>query len=564
MRRSHTTPLVLLAALSLIASACGGSAVATPGATTTGTPQATATGAGSTATPGATGGATTAPAETATPAPPTGAVIRAINVEPTQGFDPNIAAADASRIPMSFMFDNLVDYDEQGDLTGAIAESWEPSNENKTWTFKLRQGAKFSDGSEITADDVKWSIDRMRQGEIMKGLLSNVTDVSIKDPSTIVVTLSAPSRALPLALSRHGSAAILSRKAVEGNPDYFAKPTATSGPYVLTELVPKSHAMFEANRNYWRAGYPRNAGIRYTFSEDQNAWAAAVESGSVDVANVGYADAQRLKQGGTIPVEQADLLTPLFWGWNVAKPPFDDKRVRQAVAYAVDRQGRIDACWFGTGAVTYGNILRPWDPYYTEINRYQTASREEALQKAGELLDQAGWTMGADGIRAKGGEKFSLKVPYEGNWPAAECNTLLLQSTLKPLGIDIQPEKYDPAPFWGDVTADKFTMYHGGAGATGAEDLYLNWFRSGGALTPLTTHLENKEIDAKIDAAVSAPDEATAKAAFRELEEWQAEELPMLVTGFQWPQVAMNPKLQGYYSRPDGSLKWLLNATLAE
>lgn len=486
-----------------------------------------------------------------------------ISVEPTQGFDPNIAAADASRNVMALMFDNLVDYDQSGKLVGAIAESWDVSADVKTYTFHLRQ-AKFSDGSLITAEDVKWSIDRMRAGEIMKGLLSNVASVTVQDHATVVVALSAPTRALPIALSRAGSAAILSKATVDGNADYFAKPTVTSGPYTMTELIPKDHATLAANPNYWKSGDPKNAGVAYTFSEDQNAWAAAIESGSEDTAFIGYADAQRLKAAGSIPVQQSDLLTPLFWGWNTAKAPFNDKKVRQAVAYAVDRQGRIDACWFGTGAVTYGNTLRPWDPNYIEINTYQTASREEAMAKAGTLLDEAGWTMGADGIRAKDGEKFSLKVPYEGNWPAAECNTLLLQSTLKPLGIDIQPDKYDPAPFWGDVAADKFVMYHGGAGATGAEDLYLNWFRTGGALTALTTHLKDPEIDKKIDAAVAAPDEASAKAAFAELEQWQADELPMLVTGYQWPQVALSPKLSGYYSRPDGYVKWIVNATVSE
>lgn len=548
-RSSATRPLALVAAIALLASACG------QGATPTGAPTA-ATG---TDTLGAT------PAAIPTAGAPTGSrVIRVISVEPTQGFDPNIAAADASRVPMSLMYDNLVDYDEQGNLVGALAESWDSSDDQKTWTFILRQDASFSDGSPITVEDVKWSIDRMRQGEIMKGLLASVTDVAIQDPSTILITLDAPTRALPLALSRYGSAAILSRAAVEGNPDYFATPTVTSGPYILEELIPKDHATFTANPNYWRTGFPKNPGITYTFSEDQNAWAAAVESGAVDVANVGYADAQRLRQTGQIPVEQSDLLTPLFWGWDRSKPPFDDKLVRQAIAHAVDREGRIEACWFGTGAVTYGNILRPWDPYYIEINTYRSASREEAMQKAAQLLDQAGWTTGSDGIREKNGQKFSVKVPYEGNWPAAECNTLLLQSTLKPLGIDVQPDKYDPAPFWGDVAADKFTMYHGGAGATGAEDLYLNWFKSGGALTPLTTHLEDPAIDQKIQDAVGAPDEETARRIFQELEQWQADELPMLVTGYQWPQIALNPKLQGYFSRPDGSFKWVMNATIEE
>ena len=248
------------------------------------------------------------------------------------------------------------------------------------------------------------------------------------------------------------------------------------------------------------------------FSEDQNSWAAAVESGAIDIAAVGYADAQRLKSEGKIPVLQNDQLAPLFWGWNWQKAPFDNNDVRKAFAYAFDRQGRIDACWFGTGAVTYGNILRPWDPNYIEIDTYKM-DRTAALQKAGELLDGAGWKAGSDGMRVaqgvKGvtdGTKFSVQVPYEGNWPAAECNTLLLQSTMKQVGIDIQPQKYDPAAFWGDVAADKFTMYHGGAGATGAEDLYLDWFHTGGGLTPLTTHLKDPAIDKQIDQAVGTGD----------------------------------------------------------
>jgi peptide/nickel transport system substrate-binding protein len=498
-----------------------------------------------------------------------GGTIRVITVEPTQGLDPAIGAADASRGPMGLMYDGLVDYDQEGALVGGLAESWESSEDLLSWTFTLRQGTSFSDGSPITAEDVKWSIDRMRESDIMAGLLSNVTDVSIADESTIVISLSAPSRALPLSLSRHGNNAILSQAAVEGDPDYFAMPHTTSGPYILVSYSPRDRAIFEANPHYWNEGFPRIPRLEYIFSEDQNAWAAAIESGAADVANVGYADAQRLREGGQIPVEQSDLLTPLFWGWNWKVPPFDSQAVRQAVAHAVDRQGRIDACWFGTGAVTYGNILRPWDPYYIEIATYDDSDREAALARASELLDSAGWVMGPDGIRVASGVEgmedgtpFSVDVPYEGNWPAAQCNTLLLQSTLRQVGIDVRPNQYDPAPFWGDVAAEQFLMYHGGAGATGAEDLYLNWFRTGGALTALTTHLADPEIDAKIDAAVAAPDEETARAIFHELETWQSEWLPMLVVGYQWGQVALAPNVRGYYSRPDGSIRWIANATI--
>ena len=179
--------------------------------------------------------------------------------------------------------------------------------------------------------------------------------------------------------------------------------------------------------------------------------------------------------------------------------------------------------------------------------------------------------MGSGGFRVStgvagepDGTKFSVQVPYEGNWPAAECNTLLLQSTMKGVGVDIQPQKYDPAAFWGDVAADKFIMYHGGAGSTGADDLYLNWFRTGGSLTALTTHLRDPAIDAKIDAAVAAPDAATAKKIYGELEQWQSDFLPMMVTGYQWLQIALSPKLQGYFQTPGGYTKWgVLNSTIA-
>lgn len=499
-----------------------------------------------------------------------GPTLRYITVEPTQGLDPAIAAADASRQPMSLMYEPLVDYDEEGNLVGALAESWEASEDLLTWTFHLRDGIAFSDGTPITAEDVKWSIDRMRAGDSMGGLMANVTDVSISDDGgSIVITLSAPTNALPLTLSRRGNAAILSQAAVEGTEDYFALPHTTSGPYMLESLTPKDRAIFVANPNYWREGFPKTPRIEYIFGEDQNAWAAAIESGAVDIAAVGYADSQRLRQNGEIAVEQTDSLNPLFWGFDRSKPPFDDKRVRQAVAHAVDRQGRIDACWFGTGAVTNGNVLRPWDPNYVELDNYAHDDRESALQAARDLLDEAGWVEGDGGVRvAQGvegvedGTPLAVDVPYEGNWPAAECNTLLLQDTLADVGIQVTPIKYDPAPFWGDVAADMFTMYHGGAGATNSEDLYLNWFHSGGALTPLTTHMDDPEIDAMIEEAVAASDPAVAAAIYEELERWQADELPMLVTGYQWQQIALGPDVEGYISRPDGAIRWLANVTV--
>lgn len=517
-------------------------------------------------------GTTTAPGTDDSPAtddtdPPESASrpLVMLSAEPSQGLDPNVAASDASRIPMAMIYETLVEQDENGVMTSSLAESWEISDDGLTYTFKLRGGIEFSDGSPITADDVVFSFERMQEGEIMSGLLALLTSVTAVDDSTIEMTLSAPSSSFIQTIGRPGSAAILSRAAVEADEDYFTIPTVTSGPWVLEEYVTKSHALLVPNPGYYNTPAVT---LRYTFSEDQTAHAAAIQSGSADWASVGYPDAAPLKAAG-ITIVQSDRLTPLFWGWNRDEGPFTDVRVRQAVAYAVDRQGKLDACWFGAGGVTYGNVLRPWDPAYVEINTYQTGARDEAISTAAELLDEAGWVLDGDTRVAKGvegiedGTPFEIDVPYESNWPAAECHTQILQSNLAEVGISATPESYDPAAYWGDVADGKFTMYHGGAGAAGAVDLYANWFHSGGSLTALTTHLNDPEIDAMIDEALAA-DAETAKSIFQELEQWQAEELPMLVVGYQWPQLALSDAVQGYIAPLDQDSRSIVGVTLSD
>jgi peptide/nickel transport system substrate-binding protein len=559
MNRNGATGIVAgIVVIALVSSACGSAASPAPGSQAAGSQAAGSQSAGS-----------QAPATAETPAGPAEGTIRWLGLEPQEGLDTSGAQGGSTRAQVSLIADNLVEYDQDGALTLGLAASFESTADLKTWTFHLRPDLKFSDGTPITAEDVKWSVERMRKGEALKNLLTAVTEVAVVDPATIKITTSTPARKLPNLLATNGSGGIFKEAAVEGNPSYWQLPTATSGPYIITARVPKDGATYEANPEYWRKGYPKTRNLKQIYSADQNSWAAAIESGTADAAAIGYADAQRLREAGTIQIVQDDAspFAPLLWGWARDKAPFDSKLVRQAFAYAFDRQGRMDACWFGTGDVTYGQILRPWDPMYTQIDTYKL-DRAAALTKAGELLDQAGWKAGSDGMRvAQGvpgeadGTKFSVEVPYEFDWPAAECNTLLLQSTMKQVGVDIKPVKDGTGNFWTEVGEHKFTMYHGGNAAIDADDLYLNWFHSGGGSTAIMTNLNDPAIDAKIDAAVAA-DEATAKGIYAELENWQADELPLLVTGYQYAQIGLAKNVQGHFSGPQIGLKWLANVTI--
>lgn len=500
-----------------------------------------------------------------------GTSLTILSPEPSQGFDPALAFADASRVPMAMIYETLVERDEEGTIVGSLASGWEISEDGLSYTFTLRDDSTFSDGSEITPEDVIFSLERAKSGDVLGGAMAVVNGVSAGSDREVVVSLSQPSSGLLTILATPGSAGILSKAAVEAaGDDYFISPTVTSGPWSLEEYIPKSHATFVANDGYYNV--PKIETIDYTFSEDAASHAAAIESGSADIAGIGYADAQRIKsEGSDIQVVEVDQLAPLFWGWDRTKAPFDNKLVRQAVAWAVDREGRLEACWFGTGAATFGNILRPWDAAYQEIDTYKSADRAAAIETAGTLLDEAGWVLqDGSGVRVASGvagvadgSPLAFSVPYEGNWPAAECHVQVLQQNLAEVGIEVTPQSYDAAAYWGDVSTGAFTMYHGGAGAIDAADLYFNWFTTDGSLTALTTHLSDGDIDAKVaEARAGTPEEA--RVIYQELEKWQADELPMLVVGYQWPQTALGPRVQGWTTRVDNDSRYLVAMSVTD
>jgi peptide/nickel transport system substrate-binding protein len=494
-----------------------------------------------------------------------GGSITMLEAEPTGGLDPNSAFVDSSRVPLAMIFETLVERNGSGALVGALASKWSVTRGGTVYTFTLRPGIKFSDGTPIRPADVRFSIDRMRTGLTLKGALSGVKSVSVSGPTAVRVTMKSPTRVLPAVLARAGQAVILPMKQVQTNKNYFSDPTIGSGPWVLTQYVPKGHMTFTANQYYFH--HPQITTINYTFSDDQTSNAAAVESGSADLANVNYADVAKLKDNTNVNVVQADTLSLVGFGFDKTKPPFSDVRVREAFAYADDRAGKQKACWYGTGAVTNGSLLRPWDPDYTKISTY-AISRSASLAKAGQLLDAAGWKLASNGTREASGVQgvadgtpLAVTVPYESNWPAAQCHVLVLQQDLAKIGVKITPQAYDPTTFYTQAGAGKFEMWHFGAGAANADDLYLNWFHSGGALTAVTTQLNDPKIDRLVDEALATTSAAKAKRLYSQLEHWQATNVPMLADGYQWIQIATSKRLHNYRPPIDDDSRSLVYAT---
>lgn len=496
-----------------------------------------------------------------------------VAAEPQSGLDTSIAVTQASLRLVELIFEPLLDYDENNSLIPALAESWDVSDDGLSYDITLRENAMFSDGSPITADDVKFSLERVAgEGAALESALAVMEDIEVVDDRTVTVTLSEPSRVFLNAIATTGSAGILSQEAVEADPDYFTQPTATSGPWALVSYTPQDRAVLAANENYWSVGLPQIRTINYTFGSDTTAMAAALESGTVDMTyNMRPEDGIRLRDSGAISMYQAPSAGLIGWGLDKTQPPFDDVRVRQAVAYMVPREARLEVCWSGIGPVSYGDLIYETSPLYREGEQRFDVDQEKALVTASALLDEAGWVMGDDGIRfAEGvegvedGDPFSVSVPFENTWAQARCNTEMLQQTILPLGVDISPEAYDGATFWTDVGSGSFTMYHAG-NSYATDDIHMaDSYMCEGAVIDLMARWCNEEVDALIRQAQQTSDIDEAADLYREVQDIVLDEQPIIVTGAQYAVIGTNPALEGYYTRADSSNRGLIQASLVE
>lgn len=488
--------------------------------------------------------------------------FRIIASEPAGGFDPATAVTQASLRVMELLYDTLVDYDEDNNLIPMIAEDWEISEDGLSYVFDIRD-ATFSDGSKITAEDVVYSIDRAREGEAMSARLAPIDAVEATGDDEVTVTLSSPSRVLLNALAATGSAAILKKDAVEGSADYFLKPTATSGPWQLEENVQQSHATLLANEHYWNEDLSIFSKITYTYSTDTTAMAAAVETGTADMTyNMRPADAVRLKDAGAIQYFEAPSPGILSWGLDKTRPPFDDERVRQAVAYLVPRADRLETCWNNVGPVSYGDLIFNGQDFASSGEQRFDVSTDEALETAGDLLAEAGWKPGADGILEKDGQRFSIEVPYENTWAQARCNTEMLQQYVKPAGIDVIPLAYDKASFWTDVAADKFLMYHAGNNYATVDAYFEQTFTCEGSANVLIAKWCDEEVDALIKQALVTEDHDEVTKLYREVQDIILDQQPTITTGAQYAVIGTSTKLTGYYPRADASNRALMYASL--
>lgn len=308
----------------------------------------------------------------------------AMQLEPPH-LDPTSAAAQAiDSVVYVNIFEGLTRFMGDGSIVPALAESWEISDDGTVYTFKLHEGVTFHDGSSMDAEDVKFSLDRARaedSANAQKALFAGIDSVDVLDPLTVKVTLTEPNGNFLFNMA-WGDAVIVAPESIE---NIKTAPVGT-GPYTFGEWVQGDKIVLNRNTGYW-GDQPALAQATFKFISDPTAAFAAMMAEDVDVFT-GFPAPENLPQFEADPRFQVLVGSTegeTILSTNNKQAPFDNVKVRQAMAHAIDRQAIIDGAMFGYGT-PIGTHFAPHNPAYVDL----TGNSAHDPDKAKALLAEAG------------------------------------------------------------------------------------------------------------------------------------------------------------------------------
>lgn len=365
-------------------------------------------------------------------------------------------------------YDTLVTRDAEGNYQPALAESWNISEDGLTYTFHLREGVTFSDGAALDAEAVKTSIEAAfaNMGEAIGsfGKIGTLTEsIEAVDDLTVALHLTSPYYGVLNDLAMANPMAIVSPSAVAEDlspVEATASQTFGSGPYMYKGDGDGTSYTFVCNPNYW--GEPPDVdSFTVNVIADPEAAVLALSNGEVDLiagssrlSFAGYGELVGREGIGTMIDEQ--ISNSRFLAFNPEAAPFDDAAVRQAAAFALDRDAIAETVFAGLESAS-AQVLDENLPYCNVL----TTTYSYDPDKAAELLESAGWTdSDGDGVREKNGETLSVTLDYITNQGTMDDAALAVAEQLGAVGFDVTPRGADNMTWFTTVAGDyDFTMH---------------------------------------------------------------------------------------------------------
>lgn len=359
--------------------------------------------------------------------------------------DPQQVGSNDTIYSLRQIVDSLTDQDPRtGRIVPWLARDWQVSPDATTFTFRLRPGVTFSDGSPLTAQVVKDNVEAIPRlgalATLAKGYLSGLKAVTVLDPLTVRIAFTRPNAQFLQATSTF-SLGIESAASVRKTPEErCSEGVVASGPFVLSRYVRSQSITLTKRPGYgWGSSLWRKPGEAYLDQlvfkvvPESGVRTGSLRSGQVDaIGSVGRADEAGLRGGGVTLLARANPGVVFSLGLNNSRPVLADLRVRRAILAAVDRRQVADTV-FPTGTRPATSILSHTTPLHTDLG----ADLAVDPGRARALLDAAGWTPGPDGVRQKGGTPLRITVSWFANAATNQPALELVQQQLRAVGVDV-------------------------------------------------------------------------------------------------------------------------------
>jgi peptide/nickel transport system substrate-binding protein len=461
-----------------------------------------------------------------------GGTLVMVGSQQPRHFNAAVQSGVATMVPAAQIFAFLVRADENWNIKPYLAESWTTADDGLSVTFKLRKGATFHDGKPITSKDVKFSIETQKANHPFKTSLGAVDSVETPDDHTAVVKLKNPHPALLIAMST-SILPIIPEHIYNDGQEIKTHPRNTenvvgSGPFVLKEYKKGEYWVLEKNPNFFIEGRPYLDKIVYNIVRDNASRVISLEKGDAHMEPFAsaVADISRLKKSDHLVVtpDGYEGIGANNWlAFNTKKAPLDNVKVRQAIAYAVDRNFITKALHRGTSSASTGPIV-PGSPFYTD----EVATYDLDLKKSAALLDEAGFKPDGNGVRMK------LTVDYLPAVPDTQQRIAeYLRPQLKKVGIEVEVRTSPDFPTWAkrisnydfDMTMD--LPFNWGDPVIGVHRTYLCNNIVKGVIWSNTQQYCNPEVDKLLNDAGQELNETKRRAYYVTAQRILADELPV-------------------------------------
>lgn len=369
-------------------------------------------------------------------------------------FNPFYSTDTSSMTIEGFIYSGLITVDREFNPEGDLAKDWEFSEDGKTWTFYLREDVKWHDGEDFTADDVVFTYN-IPLSEDYNGprgyTYEDIEEVKKIDDYTVEFQLAEPSAPfLPIAMQ----SGILPKHILEdvpiselGENEFNTKSPIGTGPFKFDEWAEGQYIRLEAFDDY-HFGRPKVDTLTTKIVPDSNSLMAQLQAGDINYTSVSPENievAQKMEEDGIVTLQSGPSNSWEYIIWNLRNPLFQDKKVRHALTHALDKEAILEAVIHGQGQVADG----PGSPANWAFNP-DVPKFEYNMEQARELLAEAGWKMGDDGILEKDGEKFSFTIKTS-QGESREKVAVVAQQQYKEIGIEVDIEVMEWSAFVEDT-----------------------------------------------------------------------------------------------------------------